>query len=55
MVTTKTTILGRRRFITQSALTLGAIAGAGSILDACNTSTTASSTQGLRRKIPVLR
>jgi len=33
----------RRRFLTNSALTAGAVAGAGTLLEACNTSTTKSS------------
>src|SRR5438270_13894494 len=37
---TRTSTISRRRFLTTSAATVGALAGAGSLLDACNTSTT---------------
>src|SRR5581483_9395011 len=36
----------RRRFLANSALTVGTLAGAGALLDACDTSTASSTTTG---------
>ncbi|HLZ63219.1 MAG TPA: sugar ABC transporter substrate-binding protein [Ktedonosporobacter sp.] len=40
----RNSVMNRRRFLTSSALTVGSIAGAGTLLQACNTSSTPTTT-----------
>ena len=50
----KTSIMSRRRFLASSALTVGSLASAGTLLDACNTITSSSSSAGTGKSVTTL-